>query len=152
MIKEEHIRNIAEQHLAGTDKFIVSVKVKPGNKIIIFIDADSSVSISDCAQLSRFVESSLDRGQEDFDLEVSSAGLDYPLMLQRQYKKNTGREVKVILKNGNVKTGFLNGADENGFEISKSVTERINNKKEKIIITETLSFAEIKETRILIKI
>lgn len=152
MIKEEFIRSLAEQHIAGTDKFIVDVKVKHGNHIMVFMDADNGVSISDCAQLSRFIESNLDRNTEDFDLEVSSAGLDFPLTLTRQYKKNIGKEVKVILKNGLVKIGTLTNISNNEFEITKTIIEKINKKKEIRKLPVLLAFDQVKETKLVIHI
>ncbi|NTW32887.1 MAG: hypothetical protein HGB12_09715, partial [Bacteroidetes bacterium] len=71
MITEALIKNLAEQHISGTDKFVVSIKIKPGNKIFIFIDADSHITIADCVSLSKFIESQFDRDIEDFEIEVS---------------------------------------------------------------------------------
>jgi ribosome maturation factor RimP len=152
MIKEEFIRSLAEQHIAGTDKFIVDVKVKQGNRILVFVDADNGVTIADCAKLSRFIESNLDRNTEDFDLEVSSAGLDLPLILARQYKKNMGREVKVILKSGLVKTGILTNISEKELEITETIIEKINKKKEIRKVPVSLEFDQVKETRLVIHI
>jgi len=152
MIKEKYIKSLAEEHFKDTDKFLVSVKVKPGNKIMVFIDADSSISISDCVQLSRFIESHLDREKEDFEMDVSSAGLDFPLSLERQYKKNIGREVKVTLVDGTVKKGLLSSLSDQGIEISETVVEKKNKKKEITKVPVFLMFEQIKETRLEIKI
>ena len=155
MIKEEFIRTLAEQQIAGTDKFIVNVKVKQGNHILIFLDADSSISISDCAKMSKFIESNLNRDEEDFDIEVSSAGLDFPLAFKRQYKKNIGKEVKVVLKDGTVKNGFISSVTDEGFEITEKNIEKKNNKKIKVEIEKTLLyfvFDHVKETRLVISI
>jgi ribosome maturation factor RimP len=152
MIKEKDIKGIVEAHFRDTDKFLVSVKVKPGNKIMVFIDADSSVSISDCAQLSRFIESHLDRETEDFEMEVSSAGLDFPLSLERQYKKNIGRDLKVTLNDGTVKKGVLSSWSVLGIEMIETVIEKKNKKKEITKVPVLLKFEQIKETRLEIKI
>ena len=150
MIKEEFIRNLAEQKLADTDKFVVSVKVNAGNNIRVFIDADTNVSISDCAQLSRFIESQLNEKDEVFELIVSSAGLDSPLLFTRQYKKNIGREVTVLLKDGAIKKGKLAEVNDNGFEISVTFTEKTGKKKELKIERLFLEFEMVKETRLVI--
>ena len=152
MIKEEFIRNLAEQHIAGTGKFIVEVKVKPGNRIMVFVDADNGVTIDDCVKLSRFIESNLDRNTEDFELEVSSAGLDFPLTSARQFKKNIGKEVKVILKGGITKTGLLTSISDNEIEITETITERINKKKEVRKVPVSLALDQVKETRLVIHI
>ncbi len=150
MIKEEFIRNLAEQHLAGTDKFIVSVKVKAGNNIRVFIDADTNVSIGDCIQLSRFIETQLNESGEIFELIVSSAGLDSPLLFTRQYKKNIGREVAVLMKDGKRKKGVLSAADDNGFEISVTFTEKTGKKKELKTEQSFLEYDIVKETKLVI--
>ena len=147
MITDEQVIKLAEQHIAGSDKFIVSVKVKPGNKIAVFMDADSSISIADCAQLSRFIEAQLDRNKEDFELDVSSAGLDSPLKLERQYKKNICKQIKVVLKNGAVKVGMLAAVTDEGFELAETIKEK---KKEVQKVNKTFTFSEVKETRVVI--
>lgn len=153
MIKENFIRSLVEQHIAGTDKFIVNIKVKHGNSILIFIDADSAVSIDDCAKLSRFVESNLNHDNGNFDLEVSSAGLDSPLVIERQYKKNIGKEIKVILKDGAVKKGFLSGIIDEGFEIAERIfIKKENKKKEEVEKILFFTFDQVKETRLVINI
>jgi ribosome maturation factor RimP len=74
MIKKQTILDLIEAHFAGTDKFIVDVKVLTGNKIEVYIDAPNHVVIAECVALSRHIESSLDREKEDFELQVSSPG------------------------------------------------------------------------------
>jgi ribosome maturation factor RimP len=98
--------------------------------------------------LSKFIESQLDREIEDFELNVSSSGLDQPYKLSRQYIKNIGREVAVLQKDNTKIEGTLLAADENGFTL-KTVT------KVKKIITEnthTFLYSDIKETKEIFKI
>jgi ribosome maturation factor RimP len=147
MIKDSSLRQIAEDFLQGTDRFLVEVVVKPGNRIHIFLDSDSFVSIAHCAGLNRHIESQLDREVEDYELSVSSAGLDQPLKLLRQYRKQIGREISVTLKDGRKITGTLLAANEKGVEVH----EVLKVKKE---ITETrhlLDFVNIKEAKQVIK-
>ena len=152
MINPDQIQILAEQFLAGSDKFVVHVKVRPGNKILLFIDSDSSVSIADCAQLSKFIESNFDRDKEDFELEVSSAGLDFPLSFNRQYVKNIEREVKVTCKNGIVEKGIIKDVAVDNFTLSKNVEIKINKKKTTTQELKTIAFEEIKETKLIITI
>ena len=95
MIKRTYIQSLVLEHLQDTDKFLVQVMVKPANKILVFIDSDTNVTIADCVSLSRFIESKLDRETEDFELSVSSSGLDQPLLILRQYIKNLNKLVEV---------------------------------------------------------
>ncbi len=81
MINRNQIIAWAEEALEGTDRFVVDVLVRDGNVILVFLDADSALTIAHCIEVSRFIESKLDRDEEDFELRVSSAGLDQPLRL-----------------------------------------------------------------------
>jgi ribosome maturation factor RimP len=148
MISEQHIKDLTLAFLEGTDRFVVSVSVKADNRIRIFIDSDSRVLIEHCIELSKHIESQLNRDAEDFELNVSSAGLDQPYKLSRQYIKNIGREVSVTLKDNSKVTGTLTAADEESFSVNETT-------KVKKIITETTHrflYGEIKETKEIIKI
>lgn len=148
MISEQLIKDLTTQHLEGTDRFVVSIAVRSDNRIRIFIDSDTSVLIEHCIQLSKFIESQLDRDAEDFELNVSSSGLDQPYKLPRQYKKNIGREVDVLLKDNNKICGTLMTADDTGF----SVKEITKVKKVNTETTHTFLYSDIKEVKEIIKI
>ena len=148
MINEQLINDITHSHLEGTDRFVVSLAVKSDNRIRIFIDSDTHVLIEHCIELSKFIEAHLNRETEDFELNVSSAGLDQPYKLSRQYIKNMGRQVAVLLKDNNKIEGTLIAADEEGFDVKETT-------KIKKIITETTHrflYSDIKETKEIIKI
>ena len=98
MLSHQKITSFVEEALHDTDLFLVDVKLKPNNVIEIYIDADSSVSIDQCVQISRFVESKLDRDTEDFELNVFSWGLSGALKLDRQLQKYVGQDVEVKTK------------------------------------------------------
>lgn len=87
MIEEKNIREIVEAYIAGFSYFLVEVKVDKNNCITVAIDSNEDVSIDYCAELSRHIESKLDRDVEDFELEVGSAGLTSPFVVLQQYKK-----------------------------------------------------------------
>ncbi len=148
MISEQLIKDLTNTHLEGSDRFAVSVAVRSDNRIRIFIDSDTHVLIEHCIELSKFIESQLDREKEDFELNVSSSGLDQPYKLPRQYMKNIGREVAVFMKDNNKIEGALIAADAEGFTV-KEIT------KVKKINTETIHsflYSDIKETKEIIKI
>jgi ribosome maturation factor RimP len=111
------INQLAAEHLAGTDKFLVELLIKPGNRIYAFIDGDHGVTISDCVGLSRFIESRLDREVEDYELNVSSFGADHPFRLPRQYPKNIGRNLSVKLSEEESITGKLEAVNETGITL-----------------------------------
>lgn len=145
MITADIVRKLVEEKLGEGPIFIVDINVNVGNKITIELDADAGikVSIDDCVGVSRQVESNLDREQEDFSLEVSSAGIGQPLKLNRQYQKNVGREVSVLLADGVEKIGTL-------LSVEGALTLQLpaNKKKKLPVREETFGWEEIKETKV----
>lgn len=142
MIKRTYIQSLVLEHLQDTDKFLVQVMVKPANKILVFIDSDTNVTIADCVSLSRFIESKLDRETEDFELSVSSSGLDQPLLILRQYIKNLNKLVEVKYSDTEKAEGILLEATSESIKIQTSKTKK---KPSEII---TIPFSEILETKI----
>ena len=100
MIDRNVILKLVEEKLASTEMFLVDVEVKTGNVIVVEIDSNEAVSIDDCVALSRWLEEHLDRDKEDFELEVGSAGITSPFKVLRQYVKNIGNEVEILLNAG----------------------------------------------------
>ena len=133
------------------ENFLVEVKIRPGNNIKIFVDADRGMSIDKLAQYNRSLYRQIEESglfpNNDFSLEVSSPGLDEPLKLRRQYLKNIGRYVEVMLKNGIKKEGKLLSATDEEVVIE----EETGTKKKKEIIQHSLSYDDIKTTKIQIK-
>lgn len=152
MITREKIQEIADQKLAESTNFIVDIAIKPGNKIIVLLDNDNGISISDCVEMSRHIESNLDREAEDFELNVMSPGLTEPFKILRQYEKNIGKQVAVVTKEGKKLTGKLLKADREGIELETKTKERTEGKKGKQLMTNNinLTFNQIKETKIVI--
>lgn len=129
MINKDNIADIVHAYLAGGDLFLVSVRVSTRNKVMVFIDGDHGVTISDCAGLSRHIEGTLDREKEDFELDVSSVGVGTPLTMTRQYKNNIGRLVSIALMDDTKLRGKLIGVDENGLRIEKEIKAKGKKKK-----------------------
>ena len=107
MITKKQIAQFVTQAIEDTDIYLVDIEVKPTNKIYVELDKAPSISIDECIKVSRFIERSLDRDSEDFELNVSSPGLDKPFKIRAQYEKNQGKEVKVIQANGDSLKGVL---------------------------------------------
>ncbi len=153
MIEEKLIRELAEERLATFDGFIVELKIASGNMIKLLIDADHSISISECMSVSRNVEHNLDREEEDFSLEVSSAGLDQPFKHLRQYLKNVGREVEVVDLEGNKTKGTLSKADANSFVVITKSKEKIEGRskaKHWVDHEHNFNYKEVKQTKVII--
>jgi len=143
------VESLIQVLLAGeTDYFLVDIRVKPTNNIKVFIDGDQGISIEKCVQFNRALYKKLEElvlfPTGDFSLEVSSPGLDEPLKLLRQYKKNIGRLVELVLQDGSKKEGRLLEVSEDGVIIEE--TKGKNKKKE--VINHTFLFDNIKTTKI----
>ncbi|MEI6575720.1 MAG: ribosome assembly cofactor RimP [Bacteroidota bacterium] len=117
MITIDQIKDLTQEYFEGKEIFLVDIRVRVGNIINVFIDGDHGVLIDDCIALSRFIEGSLDRETEDFELTVSTAGLDLPLKLIRQYPRNIGRTIEVTLQSGLILIGKLTKVDSENIEI-----------------------------------
>lgn len=126
MIEKSTIKKLVEEFLTGYDPevFLVDIKVSGRNHIGVFLDGDKGVPISKCIDVSRHIESSFDRDVEDFELEVSSVGIDRPLVMPRQFKKNIGRNVAFTGDESKKIKGLLVNADEKGFTIEKELPKK----------------------------
>jgi ribosome maturation factor RimP len=146
MIKERYIRELAQQQLEGTDMFVVRVIVKPGNRIQLILDGDRDLRIEDCMQISRFIEGKLDRDSEDFELTVSSAGLDQPFSMIRQYRKYLNREVEILMHEGSRFSATLKDVTDQEIAFIRHTKKGVKNPKQEES-EQRLPFSEIKETR-----
>lgn len=132
------------------DHFLVEVKILPNKKIQVFVDAETGIKIEKCVQISRAVEKVLDEEKwfgEDYNLEVSSPGMDSPLKVFKQYKRRIGREVEVLLTTGVRYEGILKAANEQGLTLEKTIKL---NKKESITETLEFPFTDIKHTKLIL--
>ena len=139
---------MVEELLAGTDKFLVDVVIQPTNRIYIYFDCDTSITIGDCQEISRTIESNLNRDNEDYDLTVSSSGIDRPLKMLRQYRKNIGKELDVVTTDGINFTGILVRAEQDFLELEHPVKKP---KKEIKRDNTRLPLSEIKTAKIIVK-
>ena len=129
MISEKQVKALINTKLEGTDVYLVDVSIDAANRISIEIDHNDGVSIQRCVEVSRHVENALDRDTEDFELQVSSPGLDKGFKVLQQYHKNEGKEIEVKLKEGRKLKGILLSVQEDGFTIEIRKKERIEGKR-----------------------
>ncbi len=131
MIKKEKILALSQEFLNGTDRFVVEVNTNAENRILVFVDSDTFVTIDHCIALSRFIENSLDRETEDFELNVSSSGVGQPFVSLRQYQKYVGKAIQIKLEDGTQKKGILKSVSESQMEFFEQAKNK--NKKSKKI-------------------
>jgi len=144
------IENLLEPLLVD-DIFLVSIKVKPTNNYKIYLDADSGLGIEKCIKINRALYKKIEEmgmyPDGDFSLEISSPGVDEPLKLLRQYKKNIGRNVEVVTNDDAKKEGLLKEVTEDNITI-----EHTEGKGKKAVTLDTvIGFNDIKQTKVLIK-
>jgi ribosome maturation factor RimP len=141
----EKVYRLLEPLLDGTDIFVVNIKVKPVNNIKVFLDADSGFSIEKCSSVNRRLYAQIEAGQMfpdgNFSLEVSSPGVDEPLLQYRQYKKNIGRKVTVTDNEDTEKTGLLKEVTEDHL-----ILEIKGKKAKDETIQAEIPFSNIKKT------
>jgi len=125
----------------------VSVKVSSGNRIIVLADKKDGITIDECAAIHRHIENGLDRDVEDFELQVSSPGLDLPFSVIEQYLKNEGKKVEVVDNDGTKYTGKLKNITPGGFELETDIKIKGKALELKDI---SFNFEQVKSTRIIL--
>ncbi len=132
--------------------FLIDLTISEGNKIMVTLDGDNGVTLQDCIDISRAIEHNLDREEEDFSLEVASAGATSPLKFPRQYKKNTGRTLEVKKTDGTIFEATIIDANEEAVVLEWSTREpkQIGKGKETVHHKVEVPYSEIKEAKVII--
>lgn len=135
------------------DLFLISLKISAGNDIVVTLDGDQGVSLQDCLDASRAIENNLDREEEDFSLQVMSGGLSEPLTDARQFRKNIGRDLDVVLQDEQKISGEIVAADENGVTLMLRYRKPKDIGKGKVDVEEEkfIPYAEIKKALVAVK-
>jgi ribosome maturation factor RimP len=149
MVEKQKIQELVEEFIKGTGLFLVAVKVSSSNRITVLADKNEGITIDECAGIHRHIEKNIDREKEDFELQVSSPGLDLPFGVIEQYYKNAGRKVEVIDNEGSRYTGSLKNVTGGGFELETEVKVKGKTKELKDI---SFNFDQIKSTRVILTI
>jgi ribosome maturation factor RimP len=153
MVQKDTVIQAVEEWIENTPFFLVDVKINSENDIFVDFESESdNVSIEDCVDLSKFIESKLDREKEDFSLEVGSAGLGQPFKVLKQYKIHIGDEVEVATKAGVKMSGVLKSVDEDGFCLTVTHKVKIDNSKKvmKMNVDEVYKHTDVKSVKYLI--
>ena len=152
MIEKKTVCQIVDEWLGGKEYFLVEVTISPDDKIVVEIDHKEGVWIEDCVELSRYIESKLNREEDDYELEVGSAGIGQPFKVLQQYHNHVGKEVEVLKKDGRKLCGVLKDADEQHFTVTieKKVKPEGAKRPQLVQEDETFAYDEIKYTKYLI--
>ena len=132
--------------------FLVDLSINEANKISINLDGDQGVNLQDCIDISRLIENGLDREEQDFSLEVASAGVSTPLKFVRQYKKNIGRTLKVKTNTSEEIEAKLVTADEEkiSLEWQARKPKKIGKGKETVQKKVDILYENIKEAIVIV--
>lgn len=151
MIVEEVDKLLTSYLGENQNIFLVEKKISSGNQIEILIDSFDNISIKDCILLSRHIEFSLDREENDFSLQVASAGLSEPFKVFMQYQKYVGSEVDVFVRGGQKIFGKLIEADASkGIKLETKRIEKVGKKKKEVLEELHFTFDQIDKTKLVI--
>ncbi|MEZ7865879.1 MAG: ribosome assembly cofactor RimP [Paludibacteraceae bacterium] len=153
MISKDTVKQIVESYITAKGYYLVDINVTKDNHISVEIDHFEGVSIDFCVELTREIESGIDRETEDYELQVSSAGLTEPFKVLKQYQKNTGNEVEVLTKEGKKITGILTAADAEKISLQIEKQIKPEGAKRKITLSEDVEipYENIKTTKYIIR-
>jgi ribosome maturation factor RimP len=148
---EKRVTELVEEKIADMPNlFLVDVKMHQNGKLIVLVDGDNGIGIADCAAISRHVGFHLEEEnviEEAYNLEVSSPGIDTPLVLKRQYAKNIGRTVSIKMDDGTKKEGELLTAGDDFIIIAETIKQK---GKKAETVESTIPTDKITETKVLI--
>jgi len=152
MINKDTVRSIVEEWLDGKEYFLVDIEISPDDRIVVEIDHADGVWIEDCVELSRFIEDHLSRDEEDYELEVGSAGLGQPFKVAQQYHCFIGKDVEVLDADGKKYKGVLKAVEGNDFTVTVQEKQKVEGKKRPQLVETDYTFQmdKVKYTKYLI--
>lgn len=152
-MNKDQIIELLQPYLEDDRIFIVEVKIGEGKirqTITILLDTDEGIKIEECASISRRLAHFIETNElipDAYNLEVSSPGIDQPLLLRRQYIKNIGRNLKLQLIEGSEKIGALENVTDEGI-VFKEETKKSKGKKVVLFESHTIAFENIKQAKV----
>ncbi len=140
MINQEFVESIVSEFISSEypEHYIVDVSVYPGNRIVVELGVKGGISVDDCVRITKYIESKLDRDQEDFELEVGSAGITSAFKVMRQYEDALGEEVEVLVKGGIKEKGILQEVDHEKIQLVVLRRVKLEGAKRKTDVEELL--------------
>lgn len=143
----QKLTEFVEDWLKGTPCFLVDISAGADDRIVIEVDSEQSVDIDMCVALTRAIEAAFPRDEEDYELEVGSAGLTSPLRIPAQYRKHIGHDMEVLTAGGRKIRARLVDADDNGVTLEWQQKTKVEGTKKPVMedCRETFAYAEIKK-------
>ena len=152
MIDKNVVKKLVDEWLQDQEYFLVDIEISPDNRIVVEIDHADGVWIEDCVALSRYIEERLSRDDEDYELEVGSAGLGQPFKVPQQYINFVGKEVEVLDADGIKVKGSLKDVDGNDFTVGVEEKVKVEGKKRpvKMEVDHVYQMDKVKYTKYII--
>ncbi|MBP8757790.1 MAG: ribosome assembly cofactor RimP [Prevotella sp.] len=152
MIDKNVVKKLVDEWLDDKEYFLVGIEISQDDKIVVEIDHADGVWIEDCVELSKFIEDHLSRDEEDYELEVGSAGLGQPFKVAQQYINFIGKEVEVLDAGGKKYQGVLKSVDGDSFVVTINEKVMVEGKKrpQKMDVDHTFDMNNVKYTKYLI--
>ena len=152
MIDKNVVKKLVDEWLQDQEYFLVDIEISPDNRIVVEIDHADGVWIEDCVALSRYIEEHLSRDDEDYELEVGSAGLGQPFKVPQQYINFVGKEVEVLDADGIKVKGILKAVDGNDFTVGVEEKVKVEGKKRpvKMEVDHVYQMDKVKYTKYII--
>ena len=149
MIDKKLVESVVNEWLADKDYFLVDLSVSSDDSIVVVIDHAEGVWIEDCADLSRFIESHLNRDEEDFELEVGSAGLGQPFRVRKQWEIHVGKTVETQTRDGHKYQGVLTAVSDDGFDMDVETKVKPEGAKraKRVVVSMHFTFDEVAWTK-----
>jgi len=153
MIDKAKIKGIVEDWLQGKNYFLTDLAVDDNDRIVVEIDDKEGVWIDDCVELSKYIESHLNRDEEDYELEVGSAGLGQPFKVLQQYLNHIGDSVDVLTADRKKLKGVLKSADDKGItlEVQRKVKPEGAKRAKMVPVEESYTFDQLKSVSYTLK-
>lgn len=154
MIDKKRLEQVVNEWLEKTDYFLVDLSVTTDDRIVVVIDHAEGVWIEDCVELSRYIESQVSREDEDYELEVGSAGLGQPFRVHKQYEIHVGKDVETQTRDGRKFVGTLLKVENDTFTLlTKQKVKLEGSKRPKLMEVEMeFPYTEVAYTKYLIKL
>ena len=152
MIDKNVVKKLVDEWLQDQEYFLVDIEISPDNRIVVEIDHADGVWIEDCVALSRYIEERLSRDDEDYELEVGSAGLGQPFKVPQLYVNFVGKEVEVLDADGIKVKGILKAVDGNDFTVGVEEKVKVEGKKRpvKMEVDHVYQMDKVKYTKYII--
>ncbi len=153
MIDKDIVKKIVVEWLSTKDYFLTDLSVSTDDRIVVEIDHKEGVWIDDCVELSKFIEERLNREQEDYELEVGSAGIGQPFKVLQQYVNHIGDDVEALTQGGEKLKGVLKAANEDNFTITVQKKVKPEGAKRPKLVDEdvTMGYADVQSVKYFIK-